>query len=201
MVFKFFRRKRGDVDKKVDSLNESMIDSFSKIKGDMEHVGRWINHFSGKHDNHEKEIKQIYDRLSQIEGRLEDVWTRVRTGVRTGKVSGRTRTDSRSKQMSVQENVDSLRNLTMVERSVVWVLLNTDLKMGYDDLVVVLGKDKSTLRGQINNIKQKNESLIREIVENDGRKRFYIDEKIKNKVFKSVNKKRISVRNKQKVQK
>ena len=94
----------------------------------------------------------------------------------------------------IKKKITSLKKLTMMERSIVWVLLNTDIHMSYDDLVVVLGKDKSTLRGQINNIKQKNEDLVCESVERDGKKRFYIEEKVKNNILSSVNKERISVK-------
>ena len=194
MVFGFFRKKREEIHGRINSLNDSVTASFSRIKGDMGHIGKWIKHFNEKHSGHEEEIKLLHERMSNIEKQLEGVWTRVQTAVQTGSASKRARTDSRPKQMSVQEKIESLKKLTMMERSIVWVLLNTDIHMSYDDLVVVLGKDKSTLRGQINNIKQKNEDLVCESVERDGKKRFYIEEKVKNNILSSVNKERISVK-------
>ncbi len=77
----------------------------------------------------------------------------------------------------------------MMERAVVWALLNTDLKLSYEDLSVALGKDKSTLRGQINNIKTKSEDLIEEYTERDGKKRFYIGEKKKTEILKGIGRK------------
>ena len=82
-----------------------------------------------------------------------------------------------------------LKKLTLMERAVVWALLNTDLKLSYEDLSVALGKDKSTLRGQINNIRTKSEGLIEEYPEKDGKKRFCISENIKSEVLKGVKKK------------
>ena len=71
-----------------------------------------------------------------------------------------------------------------MERSLVWALLNTELKLSYSDLSTILGKDESTVRGQVSNAKRKIEGLILEKSESNGQKRFYIEEKIKDKVMK-----------------
>jgi hypothetical protein len=132
----------------------------------------------------------VHKRLDDIEKEIEEikgVWTRVQTGVQTGQTRVQTRvrqTDVRLKQMSVQTNtLGKLKNLSVMERGIVWILLNTDSKMSYDELFTILGKNKSTLRGQINNIKLKSPDLIKELVENDGTKKFYIDEKVKSEIL------------------
>jgi hypothetical protein len=51
---------------------------------------------------------------------------------------------------------------------------------------MILGKDKSTIRGQINNIKQKNPGLIEELRELNGKKRLYISVVNKKEMVKSV---------------
>jgi len=89
----------------------------------------------------------------------------------------------------------------MMERAVVWALLNTDLKLSYEDLSVALGKDKSTLRGQINNIKTKSERLVEEYTERDGKKRFYINEKKKTEILKGIGRKEKIVQKVKKKQK
>ncbi|MCK5044063.1 hypothetical protein KAR52_03620 [Candidatus Pacearchaeota archaeon] len=58
------------------------------------------------------------------------------------------------------------------------------MKLSYDDLSAILGKERSTIRGQINVIKQKSESLIEELIEQNGKKRIYIPEEIKEKMLK-----------------
>jgi hypothetical protein len=58
------------------------------------------------------------------------------------------------------------------------------MKLGYDDLSAILGKEKSTIRGQINAIKAKSEGLIEESIEKNGKKRVFIPEEIKEKVLK-----------------
>ena len=60
------------------------------------------------------------------------------------------------------------------------------MRLSYDDLAAMLGKERSTIRGQINSIKQKSESLIEENIEKNGRKRVYIPENMKEKIIKKT---------------
>jgi hypothetical protein len=62
-------------------------------------------------------------------------------------------------------------------------LLNTDMNLSYNDLASMLGKEGSTIRGQVNSIKQKSEGLIEESIEINGKKRMYIPENIKEKIL------------------
>jgi len=48
----------------------------------------------------------------------------------------------------------------------------------------MLGKEKATIRGQINHIKQKSENLVEEIIEKNNKKRIYIPEEMKEKLLK-----------------
>jgi len=97
-------------------------------------------------------------------------------------------TTSSSVQTVVQTGVqtDILSNFTIMERGIIWALLNSDMKLSYEDLASLLGKSKSTIRGQINIIKQKNINLIMEYKEFNGKKRLYIPDELKNNVLKSV---------------
>jgi hypothetical protein len=81
-------------------------------------------------------------------------------------------------------NFYGFSNLTATERAIIWVLANSELKLSYDDLAAMLGKERSTIRGQINRIKQKSEGIIQEIVEGNGKKRVFIPEDIKEKMLK-----------------
>ena len=60
------------------------------------------------------------------------------------------------------------------------------MKLSYHDLAAMLGKEKSTIRGQVNSIRQKSEGLIKEQVEENGKKRVYIPEEIKEKMLKKT---------------
>ena len=57
-------------------------------------------------------------------------------------------------------------------------------KLSYEDLALLLGKERSTIRGQVNAIKQKSEGLIQEIVEANGKKRIFVPEEIRSKMQK-----------------
>jgi hypothetical protein len=67
------------------------------------------------------------------------------------------------------------------------------MKLSYEDLASMLNKEKSTIRGQINAIKSKSESLIEEVIEKNGKKRIYIPEKMKDKLLK---KQKVSIKGK-----
>ena len=57
------------------------------------------------------------------------------------------------------------------------------MRLSYDDLAAILGKERSTVRGHLNRIKQKSEILIEENVEKNG-KRVFIPENMKEKLLK-----------------
>ena len=72
------------------------------------------------------------------------------------------------------------------------------MKLSYEDIAAVLGKEKTTIRGQINTIKQKSNGLIQEIIEKNGKKRIFIPKEIKEKILK---KQKVSVKKKKKTEK
>jgi len=89
-------------------------------------------------------------------------------------------------QTGVQTGVytPNLDQFSVTERAILWILLNSDMKLSYDDLSAMLGKERSTIRGQINRIKQKSGSIIEEITEKNGKKRVFIPEDIREKLLK-----------------
>ena len=88
---------------------------------------------------------------------------------------------------TVQTGVQTvfLDHLSTTERAIVFVLLNSDMKLSYEDLAAMLGKRRATIRGQINSIKQKSEGLIEEIIGENNKKRVYIPEKVKETLLKA----------------
>lgn len=196
MGFWIFGKKR-DHEKKWFDLHSKLEGSFSNIKKDMQNISKWIKHFDNFKEEHGEKIKNIDNRLRTVELLLANLQYK-KDFLALGGLSKQAQTPVRLKQTSVgvqtpvQTGVQtgdlsySLRSLTMMERALVWTLLNTDLKLNYNDLSLIMGKNKSTVRGQINNIKSKSDGLILESLEKDGSKRFYISERIKERLLQQI---------------
>ena len=152
--------------------------------------------FDKLHDHHRSrgnELIKLQDRVGQLEMLFNEVFASKQNGVGVfGQPFGQTQTDSRLKQPSVVVQTDKIgdrhtKNMTPMERAIISIMINSDIKLSYEDLSVMIGRDKSTIRGQINNIKQKNESLLTEFIERNGKKRFFVEERVKNEILKERN--------------
>ncbi|MEK6974238.1 MAG: hypothetical protein AABW41_03320 [Nanoarchaeota archaeon] len=205
-----FLKKEDKFDKKFRNLHKNLNGSFSNIKKDMENFGKWVTHLENHRNHHYSKIEELEKRVYLMEKMLEDVkygneFVQIPIASKHKQTAIRFKQTAVGVQTAVQtgiqtanfperyELVDILRSLTVMERAVLWTLLNTDLKMSYDDLSILLGKDKSTLRGQINNIKRKSESLISEFTEINGKKRFFVDENLRKVILKSIKNNQTSI--------
>ena len=185
---------------KLSGLHDSLNDSFSKIKEDMGSVGEWIKHFDQTKETHHSKIENLDTRLRSVEEFVMNLMEQSPVEKVSKQVSKQEQTDTcpnqtvvLSKQVfeqpSKQESVvqtdieGALLSLTAMERAVVWSLLNTDILVSYEDLGRILGKDQSTVRGQINNIKKKIPGLIKEKSEDSGKKRYYVNEEKKRDIL------------------
>ena len=183
MVIGFFRKIK-NLDHRFNKLNSSLDNSFNSLKDDMENVAEWINHLDTHKHEHSRNLRNIDSRLRAIEEFIQTLTEKQdisKNKQLSKQLSKHTQTVVRSKQLSesvqtaVQTDIEkALYSLTAMERTVVWALLNTDMRLSYGDLKRVLGKDESTVRGQINNIKRKIPGLVSERSESNGKKRFYI---------------------------
>jgi len=205
MVWWLFKRK-----KEVEELKNEIKNSFEKVREDMNGLGKWIKHFDDKHSDHHNRFSIVESRLSTIENDLEDLKNSLAMmDVGVYKQLFKTKSQVFKKQTGVQgvqtpvqtpvqtgESSDfKLSTFSVMERALVYLLLNTDMKLSYDDLAAMMGKSRTTVRGQINSIKQKSEGLIEELIEKNGKKRLYIPENIKEKMLKNV---KVRVGNKEK---
>jgi predicted transcriptional regulator len=183
---------------KIKDLEEKTQKGFESVKRDMDSVGKWVKHLDDKdkqlfdlvfslkedistlHDeinslreavnmmDVEKEKEQLFKKLPVLDKQTDDLDVQkvVQTAVQTDNIHG------------------ILKNLSGNERILVFTLLNNEMKLSYEDLALLLGKERSTIRGQINSIKQKSEGLIQEITENNGKKRVFIGDEMKEKMKK-----------------
>ena len=182
--------------KRVEKLRTEVQDSFNHVKKDFNKVGEWIKHLDDKHTSHKNEVSQIKEQLLAVHEDLIEIKDFISFfGPRLSKGLSKQHPQGVVKQtmpIAVQTPVqtpvqtDILDSFTVMERAIVWALLNADMRLSYEDLAALLGKDKSTIRGQINAIKQKNIDVILEIRESNGKKRLYIPDEIRNMIIKSV---------------
>ena len=182
--------------KKVEKLRGEVQDSFNHVKKDFNKVGEWIKHLDDKHVSHADEISMIKDQLLLVHEDLVEIKDFISFfGPQlSGTLSKQVPTPANKQpsmgdvQTVAQTGVQSgiLDNFTVMERAIVWALLNSEMKLSYEDLAALLGKDRSTIRGQINTIKQKKEGIIMEVRESNGKKRLYIPDEVRSMIIKSV---------------
>jgi hypothetical protein len=184
--------------RRVEELEEDTKKSFSAVKDDINSVGKWIKHL----DNKDKQLFDLVYSLKEELASIRDEVEALREGVDLAVEDEKNKQVFKklpvlSKQTGVEgvqeavqtavqtDNIyDFLKSLSGNERLIVFTILNSEMKLSYEDIALLLGKDKSTIRGQINAIKQKSEGLVEEITEKNGKKRVYIPEEIKQKLQK-----------------
>lgn len=191
-MFGWFSKKKDK--KELEEVKEDTKKSFDLVKKDISAVSGWIKHLDSEKNLQQKDINDIKESLSTVKEELEGLKNilsimndlKPKQLFKTNKQVFNKQTGVYAVQTGVQTGVQTpnLGQFSVTERAILWVLLNTDMKLGYDDLSAMLGKEKSTIRGQINSIKAKSESIIEEVIETNGKKRVFIPEEIKEKLMK-----------------
>jgi len=192
-MFWLFRGK-----KEVAKLEHETRKSFSEVKKDFESVGKWIKHLNNRD-------KQLFDLISEIKreiASINDDLSGVKEALSLMNLAQEhkqvfKKTPVLNKQVPVLDVVESvqtpvqtgnfydiLKGLSSNERLIVFTLMNSEMKLSYEDIARLLGKERATIRGQINAIKQKSEGLIRELTEPTGKKRVFVNEEVRNKLEK-----------------
>ena len=188
-MFGWFSRK-----KEFEKIKEDTKKGFDFVKKDVSAVSGWIKHLDSEKKLQQKDIDALKEDLSTIREEIEGLKNvlalmnelKPKQLFKTNKQVLDKQTGVYAVQTGVQTGVQTpnLNQFSITERAIIWVLLNTDMKLSYDDIAAMLGKEKSTIRGQINSIKQKSESMLEETIEKNGKKRVFIPEEIKEKLLK-----------------
>ena len=181
--------------REVEKIKEDTKKSFESVKKDISSVSEWIKHLDSEKNLQKKDIEEIKEVLTSIKEDVDglknvvSVMNELKTNrvFKTAKAVSNKQTAVYAVQTGVQTGVQTpnLNQFSVTERAILWVLLNSDMKLSYDDLAAMLGKERSTIRGQINTIKQKSE-IIEEEIEKNGKKRVFIPEEIKEKMLKKT---------------
>jgi len=191
-MFKWlFNRK-----KEVEKVEEEIKKSFEFVKKDIVNVNGWVKYLNSEKNLQKKEIEEVKDILSSIKEEIGELKNFVfmmgklksNGTYKLSKQLSNRQTAVQSVQTGVQTGVQTpnLDQFSITEKSIIWILLNTNMKLSYDDLGAMMGKERSTVRTQINNIKQKDENLIEEIIEKNGKKRLFIPKNIKEILLKKA---------------
>lgn len=182
--------------KEVEQIKEDTKKGFDSVKKDITSLTEWIKHFDSERYALKEGLREVKDVLSstneEIEGLKNVVNIMNETQTQGVFKTPRRKKDKQTAVYAVQTGVQTavqtpnLDAFSITERAILWILLNTDMKLSYHDLAAMLGKEKSTIRGQVNSIRQKNGELIEEVVEENGKKRVFIPEEIKEKMLKKT---------------
>ena len=186
----------GSWKKEVEKVKEDTRESFDSVKKDIGSVTVWIKHLDSEKNLQKKEIEEVKEILSSIKEEVAglknvvSIMNELKTNrvFKTPKEVFNKQTAVYAVQTGVQTGVQTpkLSQFSVTERAILWILLNTEMKLSYDDLSAMLGKERSTIRGQINTMRQKSEGIIEEEIEKNGKKRVFIPEHIKEKMLKKT---------------
>jgi len=183
-MFGFFTKKAEK--REVDELKLAVQTGFNSVKQDIGKTSTWIKHLDSNNYELKEEVLELQEELATVKDELENIKNMISI-VGNKEVFKQQQTVFNKQPVfkgvlnSVQTGVQTvfLDNLSTTERAIVFVLLNSDMKLSYEDLASMLGKTKATVRGQVNSIKQKSEGLIEEIIGGNNKKRVFIPEKSK----------------------
>jgi predicted transcriptional regulator len=185
---------------KEEKLKEEITSSFDAVREDIDKISGWIGHLNTRHISHDDKFKQLFEEILKIKADVDDIknfisffetssYSRVFKHQPTGVYK---QTGVEGVQTRVQTAVQTpffntfLKNLSASERTIVWVILNSELKLSCDDVAALLGKSRATIRGQLNSIKSKSNGLVLEQIEINGKKRYYIDPSVKESLIKQL---------------
>lgn len=195
--------------KEVEQIKEDTKKGFDSVKKDITSITEWIKHLDAERDSQKEDLREVKEILSSVSEEIEGLKNivNIMNEAQTPRVfkTARRKKDKQPAVYAVQTGVQTpvqtpnLDVFSITERAILWILLNTDMKLSYHDLATMLGKEKSTMRGQVNLIRQKSEGLIEEIIEENGKKRVYIPEGVREKMLKKT-KVRIKTSKKEKKQ-
>jgi len=183
-MFGFFRKKAEK--QEVEELKQAVQTGFGNVKQDILKANSWIRHLDSNDSRLKEDFLSMQVELATIKEELENLKNIIsivgeRPVFKQKQTVFNKQTGVQGVLNTVQTGVQTafLDNLSSTERAIIFVLLNSDMKLSYEDLAAMLGKNKATIRGQINSIKQKSGGLIEEIMGENNKKRVFIPEKTK----------------------
>lgn len=206
-MFEWLFGKKKD-DSEILRVEADTKQAFSAARDDINNLSKWIKHLDSEDSKQQFRFNDVEERLSTIETDLEGIKNSLAflegsfsKGLFKQRQTPRVKqTAVEAVQTHVQTAVQTggrsiFQSLSLMERALIQILLNSEMKLSYEDLAAMLGKSRATIRGQINSIKQKGEGLVEEIIESNGKKRVFIPQEIREMMLK---KEKVRARNRKK---
>jgi len=179
-----------------DTHKEAVQTALNSVKQDFTNVSKWIKHLDQQDLGIKNELKDIKGEISSVKKDIEEIKelfsdvkkTEDGALLKQRQTAKHKQTAVYDVQTAVQTTVQAafFNKLSISEKAIIMILVNSDMKLSYEDLGAMTGKDSTTIRGQINTIRQKCPGLIEEQIERNNKKRLFIPEKMKGILLKRV---------------
>lgn len=170
--------------------------ALSNVKQDMSSLSKWIKHLDSQDSAIKSDIESVMEELTSIKNELAELKemqaerheVKIEPMFKQPQTAYHKQTAVDTEKTAVQTSVQAafFTKLSVSEKAIVGILLNSDMKLSYEDLAAMMGKDTATIRGQVNSIKQKCEGILEEQIEKNGKKRLYIPEEVKGLLLKKA---------------
>jgi len=170
--------------------------ALNSVKQDMYNLSTWIKHLDKQDSDIKSDVGDINSEIASIRNELEEIKNLLseKKEREIVPIFKQRQTDKHKQtavydaQTAVQTTVQAafFTKLSISEKALIMILVNSDMKLSYEDLAAMMGKDTATVRGQINSIRQKVEGIIEEQIEKNNKKRLFIPEKMKGILMRKI---------------
>jgi predicted transcriptional regulator len=190
-MFNWFKKKvvKDDFEQHKGAVQTAL----NSVKQDVINISKWIKHLDETDSSIKNEITSVHEVLASIREELEELKNaneenKIQPIFKQRQTVFNKQTAVEGVQMAVQTAVQTafFNKLSISEKAILMILVNSDMKLSYEDLAAMLGKDTATIRGQINKIRQKCEGIIEEQIEKNNKKRLFVPDRIKGILLKRV---------------
>ncbi len=185
------------VEKKEFEQHKGAVQTaLNSVKQDMDSISKWIKHLDSQDSGIKNDMEEVKDEMSSIKNELEEIkklisqpqQTIIQPVFKRRQTAADKQTAVYDVQTAVQTTVQAgfFTKLSISEKAIVGILLNTDMKLSYEDLAAMMAKDTATVRGQVNSIKTKCPGMIEEQIEKNGKKRLFVPDNMKDLLLKKA---------------
>ena len=139
--------------KESKKIRDDTKTGFEFVKKDISSLTGWIKHLDSEKNIQKRDIDQIKYDLASIKNEIESIKNviSIMNNLKPKRVfkTNRGLLDKQTPVYAVQTGVQTgvqtpnLDQFSVTERAILWILLNADMKLGYDDLSTILGKEKA----------------------------------------------------------